>query len=134
MLAIADHTGRRFAERHVRTLQMLADLVAVAVENAQHYRAVQKAYEDLAETHSRLAQSQKMDSIGRLAGGIAHDFNNLLTVIMARAVLELDRQPAGSTAHKTLTLCTAPRCGPRRSPGSSSPSAGSRCCSRACST
>jgi signal transduction histidine kinase/CheY-like chemotaxis protein len=104
VLAIADRTGRRFAERHVRMLQMLADLVAVAVENAQHYRAVQKAYEDLAETHSRLAQSQKMDSIGRLAGGIAHDFNNLLTVIMARAVLELDRQPAGSTAHKTLTL------------------------------
>jgi nitrogen-specific signal transduction histidine kinase/CheY-like chemotaxis protein len=50
----------------------------------------------------QLTNSQKMESMGRLAGGVAHDFNNLLGSILGFSSLLLEQVPAGDPKRPAL--------------------------------
>jgi len=54
------------------------------------------------ELERRYEQSQKIETVGRLAGGIAHDFNNLLSVILSYTELALQELPEDNPVSRDL--------------------------------
>lgn len=81
-----------FAPDDLSTLTVIADQIAVAIQNARLHAAVKErarelehAYRTLQENQEQLLIAEKMASLGRLTAGIAHEMNTPLAA--ARAAL-----------------------------------------------
>jgi signal transduction histidine kinase len=68
-------------------LHRLAPVVERELEASELRARERETLAALEESRRQLAESQRLEGIGRLAGGVAHDFNNLIGAILSYADL-----------------------------------------------
>lgn len=94
-------SGSHFpVEIHANVVELSGKTQIIAVVRDISKRKA--ALEEHAKLEGQLNQSQKMESVGRLAGGVAHDFNNMLSVILGHAEMALDEVSEGTSFHNDL--------------------------------
>ncbi|MBI2467477.1 MAG: response regulator [Candidatus Rokubacteria bacterium] len=113
-LAVRDRALGAMVARHVlppgakadeeQLLKLVANQVAIAVENAHLYEGVKRQMAELRETQAQLVQSAKLAAIGELVANVAHELNNPLTSVLGFASFIAERLPEEDPTRQELDL------------------------------
>jgi two-component system NtrC family sensor kinase len=82
VLCVSSHYPIEFAAGYIEFLTAIGNQIGVAMDNANLYENVKRAYEDLREAQEQIIQTEKLASLGKLAATIAHEINNPLAVVL----------------------------------------------------
>ncbi|MBN2043679.1 MAG: GAF domain-containing protein [Anaerolineales bacterium] len=99
-----DRPAREFTHNDIRTLELLAPLLAIFIRNARLYQELELRMQAQRLAEERLVRSAKLAAVGEMAAAVAHELNNPLTTVTGFAELLLDSFPEDSPEHEDMNL------------------------------
>jgi PAS domain S-box-containing protein len=92
VLIAASRKPQRFTSGDCEFLRQLSEHLALAVQQAELYTSLERAYEDIRSTQKEMLQHERLRALGQMASGIAHDINNALSPAAIYVQLLLERE------------------------------------------
>ncbi len=82
VLCVSTHYPHKFTSKHMEFLTGIGAQIGMAVENANLYAEMERAYKQLQIAQEQLIRTEKLVSLGKLAATIAHEINNPLSAVI----------------------------------------------------
>jgi GAF domain-containing protein len=111
VLDIESKRSNAFTEEDEHVLATLANLIAVAIENARLYERQRESAAELAERNlmlvqaqARLVSAERLAAIGQISLAIEHEINNPMTAILGNAEWLLEEDGLSEEVRVSLQL------------------------------
>lgn len=92
VIVVIDTEPGSYSKDGLHTLQAIASVLAVALENARLYGELKMLLNEHQQAQAQLIQAEKMAALGRLVASLAHEINNPLQALRSGFSLLLSRR------------------------------------------
>jgi PAS domain S-box-containing protein len=102
VMVVSSYSGFKFSANYVDFLTAIGNQIGVAVDNANLYENVKRAYQELKEAQEQVIRTEKLASLGKLAATVAHEINNPLAAVLTYTRLMMKLMSRGRFTQERL--------------------------------
>ena len=82
VMCVSSYSRVQYSDELVEFLSAIGRQIGMAIQNANLYKGMQNAYQELKDAQEQVIRSEKLASLGKLAATIAHEINNPLAAVL----------------------------------------------------